>query len=71
MTTTTGDAPRRLDGCPRRLESYNAPIHTEPDGNGGVRATYRCAECRHCWSTSWAPSHSELAAAARQNRNGR
>jgi hypothetical protein len=29
------------------------PYLTEPDGDHGIRAYYRCPECGHRWWTAW------------------
>ena len=45
------------DNCPACVTQERSvtacPVLIQPDGGEGVRASYRCPECGHCWWTSW------------------
>jgi hypothetical protein len=55
--------PEPVDNCGECLTRESAvtcrPYLVQPDGDGGVRASYRCS-CGHRWWTSWNTRGMEL-----------
>jgi hypothetical protein len=51
--------PLPTDGCPNCVtEAKGAPVHPHRvivgyGGHEGLRAWYRCPDCRHSWWCSW------------------